>query len=242
MTNKNSTSFLKRTPNSIVLIFTLILIATSVKSQNDCLEVPVNATFNNQKIQLNDTVYKLDNTHQIKFESLKFYVSKISLLNNNQTVWQEENSYYLIDFEETDSNKLCLSELDEIDFNAIQFFLGIDSMTNVSGAIGGDLDPTKGMYWTWQSGYINFKLQGVSNKCNNPKNEFQYHLGGYVAPFNCLQKVQLSVHNNKNFNIIFNVEKFIQQVDLENINHIMSPNANAFEYAKIAAQCFSIQE
>jgi hypothetical protein len=35
-------------------------------------------------------------------------------------------------------------------YDQIQFQLGIDSLTNVSGAMGGDLDPTKGMYWTWQ--------------------------------------------------------------------------------------------
>jgi hypothetical protein len=66
----------------------------------------------------------------------------------------------LIDFDENDSNALCLEIPDDIEFDAIQFNLGLDSLTNVSGALGGDLDPTKGMYWTWQNGYVNFKLQG----------------------------------------------------------------------------------
>ena len=225
-----------------VLFFLFVLVSKTGNAQNDCLDIPFEAKFSHQKLQINDTLYKLDGNHQIKFESFKFYISKIALLNNNQIVWSEENSYHLIDFEDNDTNNLCLNGIDDLDFNGIQFFLGIDSLTNVSGVFGGDLDPTKGMYWTWQSGYINFKLQGISNKCNNPKNEFQYHLGGYVAPFNCLQKVQLPVQSNKLFKIIFNLEKFIYQVDLENVNHIMSPNENAVEYAKMAASCFSIQE
>ena len=79
---------------------------------------------------------------------------------------------------------LCLEIPEDTEFDAIQFNLGIDSLTNVSGALGGDLDPTKGMYWTWQNGYVNFKLQGTSDLCNNPKNEFEFHLGGYLKPFN----------------------------------------------------------
>ena len=82
-------------------------------------------------------------------------------------------------------------------FNTIAFNLGIDSITNVSGAQGGDLDPTKGMYWAWQSGFINIKLQGTSNSCPPPKNEFEFHLGGYQYPFNSLQTIILKTGNEK---------------------------------------------
>jgi hypothetical protein len=217
------------------------LIFKSVSAQTNCQEIPVIATFQLQKVLLNDTVYKLNNSHHVKFEVFKFYVSNVKLLNNKLPVWIEDDSFHLIDFEESDSNLLCIDIPEDLDFNSIQFNLGIDSLTSVSGAFGGDLDPTKGMYWTWNSGYINFKLEGTSDLCNNPKNEFQFHLGGYVSPFNCLQEVHLEISNSSKFSIAFDLEHLIKQIDLQNLNHVMSPNAAGVELSLLAAKCFSIR-
>ena len=71
-------------------------------------------------------------------------------------------------------SSLALQIPSNIPFSKLKFQLGIDSLTNVSGAMGGDLDPTKGMYWTWQSGYINMKIEGKSNSCKTRKNQFQF--------------------------------------------------------------------
>lgn len=210
-------------------------------AQTNCLKVPVQVMFKNIPLLIGDTTYTLKINQHIKFEMMKFYLSKIILLNANQIVWQEDNSFYLIDLEENDSNFLCLNVPEDIEFDAIQFNLGIDSLTNVSGALGGALDPTKGMYWTWQNGYVNFKLQGTSDLCNNPKNEFEFHLGGYLKPFSNLQTILLPVSNVNQFNIVFNLEQFVNGLDLENVNHIMSPNAAAVEHAQLAAKCFSIK-
>jgi hypothetical protein len=210
-------------------------------AQDSCLAIPIHAKYKDSPLILNDTIYAIKNTHQIKFENLKFYLSNITLFSNSIAVWKEEDSFHLIDFDETDSNVLCLSIADDIDFNEIQFSLGIDSIANVSGALGGDLDPTKGMYWTWQNGYINFKLEGTSDLCNNPKNEFQYHLGGYLSPFKNIQTVKLSVANPTRFAISFDLEQFVKQLDLENLNHIMSPNAASVALSQSAKKCFSIK-
>lgn len=205
-----------------------------------CLTIPVLANFNNQGLIMNDTVYPLSDNHRIKFESFKFYMTNVVLVNNNQPVWIEDNSYHLVDFDDLDSNQLCLEIPDDLVFNAIKFTLGIDSATNASGVKGGDLDPTKGMYWTWQSGYINFKLEGTSNLCNNPKNQFEYHLGGYIPPYNNAQQVNLSVANPNKFKIIFKLDKFVNALNLSEVNHIMSPNQFAVIHARSAARCFEI--
>lgn len=226
------------------LVFLCLMVFTlcqNIFAQDSCLYIPVKATYLSKPLILNDTVYSVMNSSRIKFESFKFYISGVVLINHSMPVWIENESFHLIDFEESDSNALCLNLPEEIDFDAIQFNLGIDSITNVSGAMGGDLDPTNGMYWTWQNGYINFKLEGTSDLCKNPKSEFQFHLGGYIAPFNAIQKIKLNVFNPTNFNITFDVEQFIKQTDLENLNHIMSPNATAVELSQLAAKCFSIR-
>lgn len=210
-------------------------------AQHNCLKIPVIATYEYKPVLLNDTVYVLKNNHRIKFETLKFYISAVTLVKNNSEVWKEENSFHLIDIEEADSNYLCLEIEDDLAFDAIYFNLGIDSITNVSGALGGDLDPTRGMYWTWQNGYVNFKLEGTSDLCNNPKNEFQFHLGGYVRPNLNVQKVKVMLSGTSQFSIAFNLAQFVNGLDLENLNHIMSPNQAAVELAQQAAKCFSIK-
>jgi hypothetical protein len=106
--------------------------------------------------------------------------------------------------------------------------------------MGGDLDPTKGMYWTWQSGYINFKLEGNSNLCKTRHNEFQFHLGGYQQPFNCLQTVFVQVKSTANIKLNIDVEKFFQYIQLSQLNHIMSPSKEAVELSEKLTETFSV--
>jgi hypothetical protein len=67
----------------------------------------------------------------------------------------------------------------------------VDSLHNCSGAQSGDLDPVKGMFWTWNSGYIFFKLEGKSPASHSPGNIFEFHVGGYRKPNNNLRGVEL---------------------------------------------------
>jgi hypothetical protein len=47
----------------------------------------------------------------------------------------------------------------------ITFSAGIDSLTSTAGIQKGVIDPINGMYWAWQSGYVNFKIEGKSSSC-----------------------------------------------------------------------------
>jgi hypothetical protein len=152
-------------------------------------------TFSNQSLN-QEVYYRLNAQDSIQFTSFKFYISHLELMNGNKVVWKDKVTYHLIDA--FDEKTLVLQIPSNISFTKIKFQLGIDSLTNVSGAMGGDLDPTKGMYWTWQSGYINFKLEGTSNICKTRHNEFQFHLGGYQQPFNSLQTVFVQVSKSTN--------------------------------------------
>ena len=101
---------------------------------------------------------------------------------------------HLIDVFEVDTLKINFKKLDFKKIKMIQFNIGIDSLTNVSGALGGDLDPQKGMYWAWQSGYINTKIEGRSPHCKNRKNAFQFHIGGYLQPFYAIRRVEMPLN------------------------------------------------
>lgn len=192
----------------------------------------------NQQTLKPDVYYKFNTSDSVQISCFKFYISHLELINGSETVWKEQSSFHLIDaFEE---KSLELSIPSDIPFTKIKFQLGIDSLTNVSGAMGGDLDPTKGMYWTWQSGYINFKLEGNSNLCKTRHNEFQFHLGGYQQPFNCLQTIFVQVKSKGNVTLHIDVEKFLKDLSLSQLNHIMSPSKEAVELSGKITETFSV--
>ena len=219
-----------------VFILLLYLFCVSCVFAQTTGAISVQALFGNSNLQL-DKFYKLKSGDSVKIETLSFYISGIELLNSGVSVWKEKNSFHLIDV----SKKNAINIPSNIKYDHIKFNLGIDSVTNVSGAMGGDLDPTKGMYWTWQSGYINFKLEGNSNLCATKKSEFQFHLGGYQYPANSLQTIQLSTKENQNINIVLDLEKVFSQINLSKQNHIMMPGKEAVSISKNIAHLFSIQ-
>ena len=197
-------------------------------------------TYGKSSLVLNDKNYFLDKGDSVLFNTLKFYISGIELLNDGLTVWKEENSFHLMDASNENSFSVLLKRPLNITFNKIKFNLGIDSITNSSGAMGGDLDPTKGMYWTWQNGYINFKLEGKSNQCKTRNNEFEFHIGGYQYPNNALQTIILLTPPTEKTKIYLDIESLLKKIDLTNVNHIMSPCNEAVLISKNVADNFSV--
>lgn len=197
--------------------------------------------FGNSKLVLGDSLYKLNNGDTISIDALRFYISGIQLMENNRIVWSEKNSFHLIDAAVDKSLSVSFKAPAEIQFHEIKFNLGIDSLTNVSGAMGADLDPTKGMYWTWQSGYINFKLEGRSKKCKTRNNEFQFHLGGYQFPFNDLKTIVLEVQGNEKTDITIDIGKMLNEIDLARENQIMSPGKDAVLLSEKAKKIFIVR-
>jgi hypothetical protein len=209
--------------------------------QENNVTIDFGIVFNNIPIVLHDSTYQTNDGNAIKFETLKFYCSNIKLLQNGISVFSEQNSFHLIDISDSSSQNIFLKLNKAIAFNQIKFNLGIDSLTNVSGAMGGDLDPTKGMYWTWKNGYVNFKMEGACSTCLPSNRIFEFHLGGYQYPFNSLQKIELNTNDENNLKLILDINKFFNQVDLTKQKHIMSPCVDAVILSQHLANCFSLK-
>lgn len=190
-------------------------------------------------VVLNDS-FDVKGPERIVLEALRFYISGIGLLQNDSLVWKESNSYHLYDLEEAKGMRLPVPS--SVTYNRIRFYIGIDSLTNVSGAMGGELDPVKGMYWTWQSGYINFKAEGWSSASTHPKKEFQLHLGGYENPHNALRQITLSIHPQSDIDVYFDLPQFLQAAELAKRSHIMSPGPEAVKLSVMVAQCFKTKQ
>jgi hypothetical protein len=190
--------------------------------------------------KIGDTFYPFQQHDSLQLEEVKFYLSGIELWNNNQQVWAESNSFHLIDAEQPTSMNIRLQTPSSLVYNQLKFVLGIDSVTNVSGAMGGDLDPTKGMYWTWQSGYVNMKLEGVSNRCSTRGNRFQFHIGGYQYPYETIQQITLPVQQQQSIHVAFDVKKVLEQLLTSKHAEIMSPGTEAVEVSKQLIPYFTV--
>lgn len=192
-------------------------------------------------LPLADSVwYKLNGGDSVQIETLKFYISGIQFLYNGKVVWREANSCHLLDYAEEKSLRVLCAVPSNIRYSAIKMNLGIDSVTNVGGVFGGDLDPTRGMYWTWQSGYINFKIEGKSNLCATRNREFQFHIGGYQYPYNSLQNIELNVSQDKQIKVVMEIDKLFAAMDIAQHNHIMSPSTEAVTLSRKTAEIFRI--
>ena len=162
-------------------------------------------------------------------------------MNNGQTI-KDALPAHLVDVFEPSTLKISLQNINYKDIKTMHFNIGIDSTTSVSGALSGDLDPTKGMYWAWQSGYVNMKIEGRSPKCPTRKNAFQFHLGGYMQPFYAMRQIELplNVPNTEGVVLKMDVSKFFKYIHLATQSSIMIPCKEAMQLADYSIQTFSI--
>ena len=122
--------------------------------------------------------------------------------------------------------------------------LGVDETYNTSGANAGDLDPVNGMFWSWQSGYINFKIEGVSPSCITRKNKFQFHIGGYKAPYQTIRELDIKLKALKNQAIVVYIEvsNFFDSIELSNDNQVTIPGIKASQIADQLPKLFLTDE
>jgi hypothetical protein len=189
-----------------------------------------------------NTWYVTKNGDSIQLDNIRFYLSDIQFEMNDKTLVKDSQTAHLINVAEPNSLKINSLKTNFKDIKSLHFNLGIDSLTNVSGAHGGDLDPQKGMYWAWQSGYINMKIEGKSPQCLNRKNIFQFHIGGYLQPLYSIKHVELPIFADSSEGVILkmDVSKFFDAIQIATQNSIMIPCKEAIQLADAGTKMFSI--
>lgn len=117
---------------------------------------------------------------------LQYFISNISFKKTDGTVVSlpQDESYFLVKESDPASKQLSIP-LPEGKYESVTFVLGVDSLRNTKPLAErtGVLDPATGaagMYWSWNSGYIFFKMEGYSPATPQGKNndhKFRYHIG-----------------------------------------------------------------
>ena len=220
--------------DKIVYGFVLCFILNTGYGQTTSINFTFQSSISNEYIELN-TIYSLSDSSKMEITTCRFFVSNFTFYSNNKLV-SEQKGAFLIDLENPESLQLSfpISVVDSVRFN-----LGIDSSTNVAGILDGDLDPIKGMYWTWNSGYINSKVEGTFTKTNGVKIPFEYHLGGYLPPYPTLQTLTFSCEKSEKI-VKLDLSEFISSLEIEKCNNVMIPGPKAAELSNFLATCFKI--
>jgi hypothetical protein len=136
-----------------------------------------------QKLLLNTKSFKNQANEDFTITKLNYYVSNISLKKADGTEVKFPNDYFLVREEDPTSLKLTLKDVPAGDYTSISYIIGVDSARSVAdisqrtGVL--DLAQEDKMYWSWNSGYIFFKMEGTSAMATTPAKNFQFHVGGF---------------------------------------------------------------
>ena len=141
-------------------------------------------------LQFDTVAYKNDLGQSFTVTKFKYYIGNICL--KKATGNKETKEYYLINEEEPATKTISIGNIPEGEYTGIEFIIGVDSLHNCSGAQSGALDPINAMFWAWNTGYIFLKLEGRSPASKSPGNIFEFHIGGYKKPSNCIRTVSLN--------------------------------------------------
>ncbi len=223
-----------------VLFGLLFFQGVLAQEKKDSLSLRFDFKFGDLPLELQKKYTTASDTLEI--ETFKFYVSSIEVHYADETRIKPKNKYHLIDIENPNSLSIPIAVKQNNVISKVTFNIGIDSIASVSGAMSGDLDPSKGMYWAWQSGYINMKIEGKSTSCKTRKNQFHFHLGGYMKP-NCgLRTVILeALKPLENIEITVDLEKLFSEIELTKTNSIMIPGEQAMMLSDVATKMFHIE-
>ena len=146
---------------------------------------------NGKKLFLNDSVYTNSFKEIYTVSKLKYYVSNIHLIYSGKN--KIKKSVQLIDASKKNNLKV---QSYGTKIKGLSFLLGVDSLNNCSGAQSDALDPLNDMFWTWNNGYVMFKLEGKSDSSKADNNRIEQHIGGYKGAHKTMREIFLPLNEN----------------------------------------------
>ncbi len=157
------------------------------------LRIRINNVANGTPLTLSTGSYTTASNDTFSVTSFKYYISNISLSSVSGQTVQLPATYFLIDEADSTSRFFTLKNVPAGEYNGISFMIGVDAARNTSGAQSGALDPVKGMFWDWNSGYIMAKMEGSSPQAGNAMKSLSFHIGGFTTKNAGVRDVSLSM-------------------------------------------------
>ena len=139
----------------------------------------------NQNLEY-DKTYSIASGEKYTIKKLKYYISNIQFMKSDGSVTtlQQDSSYFLVDESNSTSMILSLPQVEIGKYLAIRLMIGVDSAKSMAPLEKrrGVLDMSglgQDMYWTWNQGYIFFKMEGIYTDFSGKNDDYTYHIGGF---------------------------------------------------------------
>jgi hypothetical protein len=112
------------------------------------------------------------------------------------TFLQQDSSYFLVDESNSASMILSLPQVEIGKYLAIRLVIGVDSVKSMAPLEKrqGVLDMSglgQDMYWTWNQGYIFFKMEGIYTDFSSKNDDYTYHIGGFGNNGSSLNNIKM---------------------------------------------------
>ena len=225
---------------------------TPAVPKNGSIEMHFSNKADTADLILNTQWYKNQQGDSFTVTTFNYYISNIIFNGPSSTQHKEAESYHLVQANNASSSEFTVSGIAPGQYTSVTFLIGVDSLRNVSGAQTGALDPALGMFWTWNSGYIFMKMEGVSPKSTAAGNLLKFHIGGFSGANNAVRSITLPFNktiaiDNNAFHCHINVnaaQLFASPnpIDFSIINTVHMTGANAKLIADNYASMFSLEE
>lgn len=170
----------------------LFLIPILLRAGTTPIPIHFDVVVGNQPLRFDTLMYENEHHQKYALSMVKFYVSAIRLhCEGNLDMTSEK--YFLVDASDSTSTTITLPRVPIGTYRSISFTLGVDSAHNCSGLQEGALDPMRGMFWAWNTGYIFLKIEGTSPASPSPGHVVELHVGGFRQPFNNIARIELPI-------------------------------------------------
>ena len=199
--------------------------------------------FNQGKKPLNigDTIYMEGGRFVVS--SFKFYLGSLNGIAKQGKRIKMMFSEQLIDLSQTNIHKISVSIPKHGKMDSIEIGIGIDSAAHRTVAFTNDLDPVNSMYWAWQSGFIQLKLEGQWIQQVNNAVPIEWHLGGYRWPNSTARTIQhpIGVYPLNETLLAIDILPLLEGGLKKYSNKIMSPGEPAAKLMDVFARsCIQI--
>ena len=199
--------------------------------------------------------YSTDSTYtngfgdDYKFTFVRIYLSGFNLTDHDSVAQALPNQYLLVDPQTSSYDLGAMQAGHYHDFNIT---IGIDSVTNHSDpntySVESPLYPqSPAMHWSWNSGYIFYKLEGVADTNNDGTFEttFSYHIGMDALKREVSKTIHKEVMKDQDnpIQVTIDLEKFLTNVDFETerTTHTMNDMPLATKIANNSITAIEIQ-
>jgi hypothetical protein len=177
-------------------------------------------------LALGNTVLTNSSGEKYTVSTLNYFVSNVKLVSDMGEIVTFPDQYFLVKESDSGSQMIDLKDVPSGYYHKLTFDIGVDSLRSIAdaGQRTGVLDiasyGSDNMYWSWNMGYIFFKIEGNSSVIDiKGIDKFEFHIGGFGgkdgptpnniknASLNLPEMTKVSESVSPTVHVIFDVNK-----------------------------------